>query len=163
MVSYSFIASHLFLFPLFLSATAMTVPSLSLKNRAAPLIPRHSLSVSLSISLCLLTYLSTSHICHCNVGLGRGRNRQCSGCGPNLDRPGLRRNETRKPRGKWEREGEGRAASLCIHPPTAFLRTCPELRKNNDRPRALSSAFGRLDSATDEIGPRFPAKAAVEG
>ena len=135
MFSYSFIASHLFLFPLFLSATAMTVPSPSLKNRAAH---------SSSLSLCLLTYLSTSHICHCNVDLGRGR-KEASGSAVEADPiwtdRGCAETKPANRAGIRERERRPRSASAD--------RISPHLHgiaKNNDRPRALSSAFGRLDT-----------------
>ena len=100
-------------------------------------------------SLCLFTNFSASHICHCNVGLGRGR-KEASGSAVEADPiwtdRGCAETKPANRAGIREREGGRGKGGLALHPPTAFLRTCPELRKNNDRPRALSSAFGPLDT-----------------
>ena len=147
--------------------TFIPLPSLSLCHRddspkSFPQKPRRSFLVTLSLSLNVSPNVPHLPLQRRSRPRKEGSKRQYSGSGPNLDRPGLSRNETRKPRRDTGEGGRGKGG-LALHPPTAFLRTCPELRKNNDRPRALSSAFGRLDSATDEIGPRICAKAAAEG
>ena len=139
MFSYSFIASHLFLFPLFLSATAMTVPSPSLKNRAAH---------SSSLSLCLLTYLSTSHICHCNVDLGRGR-KEASGSAVEADPIWTDRGcaETKPANRAGIREREGKAASLCIRRPhfSALARNCEKIMIGHARSAPLSDGWTHCD------------------
>ena len=145
MVSYSFIASHLFLFPLFLSATAMTVPSLSLKNRAAPLIPRHSLSVSLSLSLSVSLRISqrptsaTATSVSAEEGTGSAvdadpiwTDRGCAETKP--------ANRAGNGRGR-EREGRPRSASIRRPHFSALARNCEKIMTGRARSAPLSDGW----------------------
>ena len=148
MISYSFIASHSFSFAVYLPALtiffvgdrvrpSLGIASLTLNIKEGP--PRHLRPFL--VTLCLCTY---EYLCQ-NVPHLPQHAEECGGIAVEVDPiwtgadPDPASSSSFKPCGITERERDWAAS------PTAFLRTCWEIRKNNDRPQmADGRADGRL-------------------